>query len=204
MAKEVEEIILDPEGEDKHTSFYDNLLMDEFEKETDRGAVIVATSLFDSVLHNLLKAFLLPESNSKDELFEGPNAPLSSFNSKITLAFRLGLISQKFARDIHLIRKIRNEFAHNIHGCDFSHSSVKSRVLELMKSSEIKKKLPSACDTDKKGIRSDFLITCSWMIWALNSNLRYLKQVENCSEEFGYSDINEKELFEKDGGFKDE
>ncbi len=31
--------------------------------------------------------------------------------------YRLGLISVKFARDLHLVRKMRNDFAHNAQRC---------------------------------------------------------------------------------------
>ncbi len=96
--------------------------------------MILAATLLDVGLDTLLRSFLITISTSDDELFDGGNAPLGNFSAKINLAFRLGLISDKYASDLHIIRKIRNEFAHNIHGCDFEHSSVKQRVLTLVKS----------------------------------------------------------------------
>jgi DNA-binding MltR family transcriptional regulator len=57
------------------------------------------------------------------------------------MCYRLGLLSDRYVRDLNLIRKIRNEFAHNIQGCDFNHTSIYSRIQELDKSSQTVAKL---------------------------------------------------------------
>jgi hypothetical protein len=95
---------------------YHDLLHAEFAKETDRAAVIVAASMLDELLRSILVAKLVPVSSSTDELFDGANAPLGTFSARIEMAYRVGLISVKFSRDLHLVRRIRNDFAHNIHG----------------------------------------------------------------------------------------
>lgn len=178
-------------------SFWDTLLQEEFKKETDRGAVILAASLFDIQLETLLKDFLIPDHGSDDELFESTTAPLSSFSAKILMAYRLGLITKRFARDLNLIRKIRNEFAHNIHGCSFEHSSVKSRVHELSKSSSISTKLPVMRKSFPPGTRGEFLVNASWMIWCLTNKTEKVNSLSECGIEFGYIDVDEKELFKK-------
>lgn len=182
------------ENENKSiASFWDAILKSEFEKETDRGAVILAASLFDIQLESLIKSFLVADQATNDELFDGASAPLTNFSSKILMAFRLGLITKTFARDLNLIRKVRNEFAHNIHGCTFNHSSVKSRVHELSKSSNICEKSPLVRKSFPDGSRGDFLINASWMLWALTSKTEKIKALSECKLEFGYLDLNEKE-----------
>lgn len=173
--------------------FWDSLLKEEFNKETDRGAVIFAASLFDINLENLLKTFLLAETSSKDELFENVTGPLGNFSSKILMSYRLGLISRKFARDLQLIRKIRNEFAHNIHGCSFEHSSVKSRILELVKSSNVISKFSELRQKFPEGTRGDFLLIASWMLWSLNSKIEKVVAISECKDELWYSNITQED-----------
>lgn len=168
--------------------YWDTVLKKEFEKETDRGAVIFASSLFDAALKNLLISFLVTNSNSSDDLFDSVNSPLSTFSSKISFAYRLGLISDKFARDLNLIRKIRNEFAHNIQGSDFNHSSIRSRVSEINKSSNIIDKM-SAFDTNiDRSLRNCFLQSCSWMLTSIHNKIEEVKPISASKKEFGYVD----------------
>lgn len=166
--------------------YWDNVLKKEFEKETDRGAVIFAASLFDEALKNLLTNYLVTNVGSSDDLFETPNAPLSTFSSKISFSYRLGLISDKFARDLNLIRKIRNEFAHNIQGCDFSHSGIRSRVLELNKSSNIMDKVSVFADKVDKSSRNSFLHICSWMLTSIHNKIERIVPLTQAKTEFGY------------------
>jgi DNA-binding MltR family transcriptional regulator len=182
-------------GEIKNAkSYWNNILELEFKNETDRGAVILAASLFDLSLTNLLKSFLVSNPSSKDDIFEGPNSPMGSFSSKISMSYRLGLISSKFSRDLNLIRKIRNEFAHNIQGCNFEHSGVMSRVQELINSCSIIKYDSKTKETFPDGHRGDFLLICSWMLWSIHSKIEEIQPLENCEDEMGYL---EEEFYKK-------
>ncbi len=170
-----------------HAEHWDNVFNKEFNKESDRAAVILAASIFDNVLTELLKNHLVSNATTKDDLFDSANAPLSTFSAKITMAHRLGLHSSTFTRDLHLIRKIRNEFAHNIHGCTFEDSRVKSRTLELYKSTGniIKDKYRSHYP---EGPRGDFMFICMWMLWKINCAIEDCKQLHEPKAEFGYKE----------------
>jgi DNA-binding MltR family transcriptional regulator len=176
----------------KAQNYWNNVLKQEFEKETDRGAAIFATSLFDAALRNLLIGYFVANTNSKDEIFDGPNAPLSTLSSKIIMSYRLGILSDRYVRDLNLIRKIRNEFAHNIQGCDFNHSGILSRIQELEKSSQtvaklnIMKGLKESEDNDARNI---FLQTCSWMLAEIQNKIEKLKPLTQATMEFGYIEI---------------
>ncbi|MBU1393561.1 MAG: hypothetical protein KJ856_12930 [Gammaproteobacteria bacterium] len=104
--------------------------MDMLGNESDRGCVIVSAAIFDDILTSLLKKKLAPSLEKKDELFENGSA-FSSFSSRIDLAYRLGIIRGNFRATLHMIRKIRNEFAHISEPKSFDTSSVKSRVIEI-------------------------------------------------------------------------
>ncbi len=168
-----------------HASHWLDIFNKEFEKESDRAAVILTASIFDNSLTDLLKNYFVSNASACDELFDGSNAPLSTFSAKIIIAHRLGIISSRFTRDLHLIRKIRNEFAHNIHECSFGDSRIRSRVLELYKNTH-----PSMITENRKhfpgGVRGDFMFISAWMIWAINSLIERCGHLQDGALEFGY------------------
>ncbi|MDR7335130.1 hypothetical protein [Roseateles asaccharophilus] len=170
----------------ERVAHWNNVFVKEFGRESDRAAVIVAASIFDSSLDSLLRQYLVPCSSSNDDLFDGTNAPLSTFSAKIAMAHRLGLITTKFCRNLHLIRRIRNEFAHNIHGGSFEDTAVKARVRELNKGqiyeepdSDIRRDLPP-------GPRGDFLCVCLWMLWCLSAITEKTRPLSEPDLEFGF------------------
>ena len=95
-------------------------------KETDRGCALFATSYLDKALSDLLYCALAHDKKIENDLFAG-NAPLASFSSRIKMAFYLGKISKIERRDLDLLRKIRNEFAHNADAIDFEVEKIKSQ-----------------------------------------------------------------------------
>ena len=103
----------------------------EFEAESDRAAVILGAAKLDLLLYQLLGRVLSPSPTGIDELLDG-DAPLSTFSARINLAHRLGLIDVPFARALHLVRRIRNAFAHELSGSSLDSSAHKDRVKELL------------------------------------------------------------------------
>lgn len=97
--------------------------------ETERGRALIAASLIEEMLEEILRGFLLDNSATK-KLFDDPNAPLSTFSAKASASRALGLISAKEFSDIELIRKIRNAFAHSVM-CSFENEKVKSWAVAL-------------------------------------------------------------------------
>jgi hypothetical protein len=120
---------------EKTTKILDNVsirleeLLGELQKEGDRAAVILTVAKFDNLLNQLIVNFLLPDPGNRDELLDGP---LFSFHAKILLCHRLGLIDNGFSRALHLVRKIRNSFAHKFTGCDLSEGGDRDRVNSLV------------------------------------------------------------------------
>lgn len=117
-------------------------LQAELRGESPRGIVLVSSAMLEEALHELMLCFLVPNPSSSDSLFEGPTSPFGSFSSKIDGSFRLGLISHQFCRDLHLIRKIRNDVAHRPKGFTFEEPSAKARVLALTQSHGIFSRSP--------------------------------------------------------------
>lgn len=103
----------------------------DFKQESDRAAVILGAAQLDLLLYQLLEGFMLPNPSGKDELLEG-DSPLATFSSRINACYRLGLIDAEFARALHLIRKIRNSFAHEVSSVSLNSGAHKDRIRELV------------------------------------------------------------------------
>ena len=78
---------------------------------------------------DFMKTFLV--ENIPQSLFKG-NSPLASLSSRIDMSFSMGLISVNEKRDLHLMRKVRNKFAHEIdHELAFDDEPIRNWIQEL-------------------------------------------------------------------------
>lgn len=89
----------------------------ELENISDRATIIVMASILDVQLENLLKAYLIDCTESTN-LFNS-NGPISTFSSKISMCYCLGIISKHEFDTINILRRIRNKFAHEIAATSF-------------------------------------------------------------------------------------
>ncbi|WP_205275550.1 MltR family transcriptional regulator, partial [Morganella morganii] len=96
--------------------------------ESDKGAVLVASSVFEDALKDLITARIYPSKDKRDPLFSGEGAPLFSFGAKIEMAYRLGVLSDGVREQLTIFRRLRNEFAHNIDKHSFDDPAVKDRI----------------------------------------------------------------------------
>jgi DNA-binding MltR family transcriptional regulator len=80
--------------------------------ESERGMTVLVVAELDRVLEMVLKSYLAP-SKARDDLFSGGSPPLGTFSARINIARALHLIREDEYELLHLIRRIRNEFAHN-------------------------------------------------------------------------------------------
>lgn len=103
---------------------------EEFARETDRGAAVLAVAFLSEWLRKRIASFLVDDSEKVDELLED-RAPLGGFYSRIGASYCMGLIGKDEYDDLHIIREIRNEFAHEPPGLSFSHEWVKDKCREL-------------------------------------------------------------------------
>jgi hypothetical protein len=99
------------EKDPHYRAFYATLL--QLGSETDRGVALVVTSFIDKLLGDALAAFLI-ENRSAKSLLTGFNAPLGTLSTKIAAAHAFGLIADDEMRECHILRRVRNEFAHEI------------------------------------------------------------------------------------------
>jgi hypothetical protein len=93
--------------------------MAELEKQTDRGVGIVAASVVESALQELIQRRLVSMSNTRLDLLFGRMRPLSSFAAKIELGSALGLYSDRARLLLNMLRDVRNAFAHEMNAIGF-------------------------------------------------------------------------------------
>lgn len=102
----------------------------ELEQQTDRGAAIIGSAFLEARLEEAIRSRLVGTGEPVDALFQG-DAPLATFRAKIDMGFAVGLYAQKIHRDLNLIRKIRNKFAHQFGAIAFSTPDIASQCSEL-------------------------------------------------------------------------
>jgi len=99
-------------------------------QQSDRASAIVAGCVVEELLEMLLNSFLISDSKTRKNLFQGM-APLSTFSAKIHIAYYLGLINENQYHDLKIIKKVRNRFAHSVNRLTFEELDIKDRCNQL-------------------------------------------------------------------------
>ena len=107
-------------------------LFDEIRTESERACVIVGAANIDALLDDLITKALLPVK-AKSRLCSESNA-FTTFSAKLNLAHQLGLIDDDLFFQVNLLRKIRNDFSHNLSGCRLTEAPHLNRYQDLLKS----------------------------------------------------------------------
>lgn len=131
--------------------------------ESERATVILAAARLDVDLERLLKRLLAPHPGGSDPLFDGDRM-LGTFSAKIAFAHRLGAIDSEFEHALQMLRKIRNDFAHQLDQESLSSQRQKQRILELSRwaeKSEIYKSGVKAFESSAKSKEQLEFIVCT-------------------------------------------
>jgi DNA-binding MltR family transcriptional regulator len=86
-------------------------------KESDRGVVLVSASFLEEALEALLRARFSvrhPKSKSSINPLFDTFGPLSSFSAKLKISYATDLIAEWMYRDLEIVKKLRNNFAHSV------------------------------------------------------------------------------------------
>jgi len=110
-----------------------NQFLHEFQKESDRAAAVLAGCYLDEMLELLLKKFLIQDSKFIEKYILGnsPSVAIDSFGKKTRIAYALGLLREVEYSDLETVRRIRNEFAHQIHGLSFETQKINDLCFNL-------------------------------------------------------------------------
>jgi hypothetical protein len=91
----------------------DELIAD-YSVESDRGAIILASTTIEDVLEVKITErlpTLIHDDAARKKMFEN-DGTLATFSKKIEMAYALGIIDNDYRKKIDLIREIRNACAH--------------------------------------------------------------------------------------------
>lgn len=156
--------------------YYDrlNLFLTSSNNETDRGRALVVASLIEEMLEEILRNFLLENKETKT-LFEAPNAPLSNFSAKSLLCRSLGLISKTEFKDIDILRRIRNEFAHHVL-CTFEQQKIADLAASLTTGMEHLDHLPKGNKLRVEDPKSRFGMVSTSLVTRLYNRAHYVKK----------------------------
>jgi DNA-binding MltR family transcriptional regulator len=103
----------------------------EINAQTDRGAAIIAAAILDDALEDALRTRLILTASLSDRIFSSENGPLARFSAKIDIAAATGLLPKEMCDGIHLVRRIRNKFAHSIEPLKFADQEISAWAKSL-------------------------------------------------------------------------
>ena len=110
---------------------YLNEVLEETSKESDLAAAILIAAEMDRLLQSIVEKLFFQKAKASDpDLFES-GGPIDNFSSRIEVAYRLGLMPKNYHDDLHIIRKIRNKFAHAPKGLTFNDPPISDWVKQL-------------------------------------------------------------------------
>jgi DNA-binding MltR family transcriptional regulator len=100
-------------------------------KQSQAGSVLIMAQQLDNLLEHVLTEVMQPvKKDDWNTLFRG-TGPLSVFSSKIRIAYGFGLLSKEASVDAHLVRGIRNKFAHAEERISFDSDEIKELLKKL-------------------------------------------------------------------------
>jgi DNA-binding MltR family transcriptional regulator len=137
------------------------LMMILFENESDRGAAVLAGSYVENHLGLYLK-LKMKDPSLAERMFSSEGS-LSTFSQRIDLAQAFGFLSREQCADLHLIKKIRNHFAHHPKEASFNDKLVSDWVANLI-ATKTKVAMPDGTRSSLGDARFRYLISAGMFV----------------------------------------
>ena len=144
-----------------------NDMVPAFHNESDRGAAVLAAGFVDNLLESFLRA-LVVSSKLADQLF-GSFGPLGGFGQRIAVAYAFGFLPLGQHRDLDLIRRIRNYFAHHPLDASFATEAIAGLSEQLSTWETAKNSKPSI--TRQEQSRYAYLFACAMLSGYLHTRI---------------------------------
>lgn len=107
-----------------------NRFMNAIRQQDDQAMVLSLGTFLEETLGRLLLAYFRSCKATKD-LVEGFNAPLGTFGSRIKAVYAFGLVTDEQFKDMEILRKVRNYFAHNWEDISFERNDIQALIGQL-------------------------------------------------------------------------
>lgn len=101
-------------------------------KESDRGCAIFGASLLHTDLELLLKAYCRSDGKLGTDALFATYAPLSTFSACIQIGYAFGLVPSHIKARLEIVRKLRNDFAHDAGPISFESPHCRDRLALLI------------------------------------------------------------------------
>ncbi len=98
--------------------------------QDDRAMVLSMGSFIEEALGSLLLAYFR-NCKATRELVEGFNAPLGTLGARIKAVYAFGLVGEDQFKDMEILRKVRNLFAHDWEGISLERNDVAALIGQL-------------------------------------------------------------------------
>jgi DNA-binding MltR family transcriptional regulator len=99
--------------------------------ESERGLAIISFAYIDTMMQSLMLAEFNPQVSGGAESLLSPQGPLDTASARSKMCAALNWITQDTYRDLDLLRKIRNEFAHNPLATSFEDTKIKGLLSSM-------------------------------------------------------------------------
>lgn len=96
----------------------------------ERALVLSLATFLEDTLGRLLLAYFR-DCKATRELVEGFNAPLGTLGARIKAVYAFGLATEEQFRDMEILRKVRNQFAHNWEGVSMERNDIAAMIGQL-------------------------------------------------------------------------
>lgn len=168
--------------------------------------ILLCSFVEDTFKRNFINKWKIA-SKDQQSIYFGGNGPLSTFSQRMLIATGIGWLSSEAHAEMSLIRKIRNEFAHNhrVHSLDTDPLASWARGLKQRETAWNKDEMPlykdaySKVDTEIK-LRLRYLCASFWITSSFLTRSKLLAagmpaEFRNPLGWSGYSEV-EQELIE--------
>jgi hypothetical protein len=166
--------------------FYDRFRK-QMRKESDRGCVLIVSGIIDSILKKrLLKKCTQGNVASREKLFT-VGGPFHSFAPKLEWLFCTNELSRSLRDDLHIVRRLRNQCAHNWEDFVFDKNIENLFLVRMNVYSWIKSTKDFILSKEEKQMthvveiepRLQFIFLASILISTLNAvNLKSVESIE--------------------------
>jgi hypothetical protein len=95
-----------------------------------RATAIVGGSFVEEHLTHVLKSRMVKDAKVIDEMF-APGRAFGDFGAKVDLGYLIGLYSKRAHKELAIIRRIRNDFAHQLESNSFDRDDIRDRCRNL-------------------------------------------------------------------------
>lgn len=123
-------LALSGDADEKHTLENLNRFLSLIGAQDDRAMVLSLATFIEDTLGRLLIAYFRDCKATRD-LVEGFSAPLGTLGTRTKAAYSFGLVTEAQYKDMEILRKVRNQFAHNWEGVSLARNDIQALIGEL-------------------------------------------------------------------------